>query len=234
MAGWAMSAPADDRADAMTGAPVDPITAAVIEDRPDLRSSLAQLIDGTPGFRCTGAYRSMEEALPHLERGRPQIVLVDIVLPGMSGIEGTRVLKARYPELMVLALTIYDDDERIFDALCAGCSGYLLKDTPPARLLEGLREAVSGGAPMSPGVASRVVALFRTFRPPRTSDTELTPHELRLLRLLVEGHSYKSAAGQLGVSRHTVSFHLRSIYDKLQVHTKSAAVAKALRTGLTS
>ena len=123
-------------------------------------------------------------------------------------------------------LTIYDDDDCIFEALCAGASGYLLKTTPPARLLESLRDAVAGGAPMSPEVARRVVALFRTFRPPDHTNCELTPHEIRLLRRFVEGHNYKTAAAELGVTVHTISFHLRSIYDKLQVHSKSAAVAK--------
>jgi DNA-binding NarL/FixJ family response regulator len=116
--------------------------------------------------------------------------------------------------------------------MCAGASGYLLKKTPPARLLESLREAVSGGAPMSPEVARRVVALFREIRPPDRADYDLTPHETRLLKLFVEGHNYKTAAAELGVSIHTVSFHLRSIYDKLQVHSKSEAVAKALQNRL--
>jgi DNA-binding NarL/FixJ family response regulator len=124
-------------------------------------------------------------------------------------------------------LTIYDDDDRIFEALCAGASGYLLKKTPPARLLESLREAVAGGAPMSPEVARRVVALFRTFRPPDDTTCDLTPHETRLLRLFVEGHNYKTAAAELGVTVHTISVHLRSIYDKLRVHSKSEAVVKA-------
>ena len=130
-----------------------------------------------------------------------------------------------YPVLM---LTIYDDDDRIFEALCAGASGYLLKKTPPARLLELLREAVAGGAPCR----QSVVALFRAFRPPDNTTCELTPHEIRLLRLFVEGHNYKTAAAELGVTVHTISFHLRSIYEKLQVHSKSEAVVKALRNRL--
>lgn len=124
------------------------------------------------------------------------------------------------------------DDERIFDALCAGACGYLLKKTPPARLLESLREAVAGGSPMSPEVARRVIALFRDIRPPERADYELTPHETRLLKLLVEGHNYKTAAVELCVSVNTVSFHMRRIYEKLQVHSKSEAVAKALRNRL--
>ena len=151
----------------------------------------------------------------------------------MNGIEGVSILKERLPgPSALLMLTVYDDDERIFDAMCAGATGYLLKKTPPARLLESLKEAVSGGAPMSPEVASRVISLFREIRPPERADYELTPHETRLLKLLVEGHNYKTAAAELGVTVHTVSFHLRSIYEKLQVHSKSEAVAKALQNRL--
>jgi DNA-binding NarL/FixJ family response regulator len=208
------------------------IRVAIVEDRREIRDGLATIINGTPGFRCTAAYRSMEEALESIDGNLPDVVLNDIGLPGMSGIDGIRILKERHPALLVLMLTIYDDDDRIFEALCAGASGYLLKKTPPARLLESLREAVAGGAPMSPEVARRVVALFRTFRPPDNTTCELTPHETRLLRLFVEGHNYKTAAAELGVTVHTISFHLRSIYEKLQVHSKSEAVVKALRNRL--
>jgi DNA-binding NarL/FixJ family response regulator len=208
------------------------IRVAIIEDRREIRDGLATIINGTPGFRCTGAFRSIEEALEGLRQQVPDIVLTDIGLPGMSGIEGISLLKERHPHLLVLMLTIYDDDERIFDALCAGASGYLLKNTQPARLLDSLREAAAGGAPMSPEVARRVIALFREFRQPATATSELTAHEVRLLRLFVEGHNYKTAAAELGVTVHTISFHLRNIYDKLQVHSKSAAVAKALRSRL--
>lgn len=208
------------------------IEVAIVEDRRDIRESLAMLIGGTEGFACTGGYRSMEEALAKLKYHLPHVVLCDIGLPGMSGIEGIRILKELYPDLLILMLTIYDDDERIFDAICAGACGYLLKKTPPLRLLESLKEAVTGGAPMSPEVARRVMALFREIRPPERADYELTPHETRLLKLLVEGHNYKTAALELNVTVHTVSFHLRSIYLKLQVHTKSEAVAKALQNRL--
>src|SRR5439155_6845557 len=163
------------------------IRVAIVEDRREIRDGLAMIINGTSGFRCTGAYRSMEEALERIAADMPDIVLNDIGLPGMSGIEGIRILKERHPGLLVLMLTIYDDDDRIFDALCAGASGYLLKNTQPARLLDALREAVAGGAPMSPEVARRVIALFREFRPPDSTKCELTPHEVRLLRLFVEG-----------------------------------------------
>jgi DNA-binding NarL/FixJ family response regulator len=211
---------------------VRPIKVAIIEDHGRFREALEFLLNNTPGYACVGSFRSMEEALSKLKFELPDVALVDIGLPGMSGVEGVRILKERYPGLVLLMNTVYDDDERIFEALCAGASGYLLKKTPPAKLLESLQEAIAGGAPMSPEVASRVLALFRKFRPPEHGDDQLTPHELRLLKLIVDGHSYKTAASKLGVSVKTISFHLQKIYEKLQVHSKSEAVAKAFRKGL--
>ena len=207
------------------------ISVSIIEDVRNIRDGLTMLIDGTEGFQCTGTYRTMEEALEKMQFDVPDVVLSDIGLPQMDGIEGIRILKERYPNLLILMLTVYDDDERIFDALCAGACGYLLKGTPPARLLECLREAVAGGAPMSPEVASRVIKLFRDIRPPE-SGYELTPHEIRLLQLLVDGHIYSTAAAALNVSVNTVKFHMRQMYEKMHVHSKSEAVAKALRDRL--
>lgn len=206
------------------------IKVSIIEDQREVREGLAILINGTAGFRCAGSFRAMEDALRHIINGNlPNVILTDIGLPGMSGIEGIRILKERHPHVPIVALTVYDDEEEIFDALCAGASGYLLKDTQPARLIECLREVISGGAPMSPEVARRVVKLFREFRPPERASHNLTPAETELLKLLVDGHNYKTAAAELGISINTVSFHLRNIYEKLQVHSKSEAVAKALR-----
>jgi DNA-binding NarL/FixJ family response regulator len=222
----------NEASNANTPAAQSIIEVAIVEDRREIREGLAMLIGGTEGFHCTGSYRSAEEALDKIEHNQPDAVLMDIGLPGMSGIQALQLLKERYPKMLLLMLTVYDDDERIFDAMCAGASGYLLKKTPPARLLESLREAVAGGAPMSPEVARRVIALFREIRPPERANYDLTPHETRLLKLFVEGHNYKTAAAELGVTVHTVSFHLRSIYDKLQVHSKSEAVAKALQNRL--
>jgi DNA-binding NarL/FixJ family response regulator len=150
----------------------------------------------------------------------------------MSGIEGIKILKEQYPEITILMITVYDDDERIFDAICAGASGYLLKRTPPTKLLESLRDAVAGGSPMSPEVARRVITLFREIRPPERANYDLSPHETRLLKMLVEGHNYKTAATEIGVTVHAVSFHMRNIYEKLQVHSKSEAVAVAMRDRL--
>jgi DNA-binding NarL/FixJ family response regulator len=150
----------------------------------------------------------------------------------MSGIEGTRRLREQHPALLVMMLTVYGDDERIFEPMCAGACGYLLKKTPPARLLESLSEVVAGGAPMSPEVARRVVQLFQKFHAPESAEYHLSPTELRLLNLLAEGHHYKTAASEMQISINTVSYHMRSIYQKLQVHSKSEAVAKALRDRL--
>lgn len=204
----------------------------IIEDVRDVREGLAVLINGTVGFRCTGAYRSMEDALAGVAPAGTDVVLTDIGLPGMSGIDGIRALRERLPEVPILALTVYDSDDQVFRALCAGASGYLLKSTPPARLLESLKEVAAGGAPMSPEVARRVLRLFRAFQPPSQAAYRLTPQEHELLKLLVEGHHKKTAASALGISVNTVSFHLKHIYEKLQVHSKTEAVAKALRERL--
>jgi DNA-binding NarL/FixJ family response regulator len=210
----------------------DIIDVAVIEDQEDIREGLAVLIGSTPGFRCVGAYRSMEEALPGIARRPPAVALLDIGLPGMSGLDGIRPIRERQPTIQILMLTVYEDDDRIFNALCAGATGHLLKKTPPGRLIESVRDAMNGGSPMSPEVARKVVALFRTFRPRPDADYDLTGHETRLLRMLVDGHNYKTAAEELGVSVNTVAFHMKRVYEKLQVHSKSEAVSKALREGL--
>ncbi len=208
------------------------ITVAIIEDQKQTREGLAMLIDGTAGYRTVGKFASMEEALAKLEWYPPDVVLVDIGLPGMSGIEGVRQIKARWPSLHILMLTVYADDDHIFEAICAGACGYLLKDTPPPKLLEAIGEACGGGAPMSPDVARKVVAMFQEIVTPRKEEHRLTPRELEVLKLLADGHSYKTAANALSLSLDTIRFHIRNIYEKLYVHSKSEAVLKALRSGL--
>ena len=208
------------------------INVAIIEDRREIREGLAMLIGGTEGFICKNKFGSMEEALRRIGSDLPDVVLCDIGLPGMDGIEGITILKERFPDLLLIMLTIYDDDERIFNALCAGACGYLLKKTPPIRILESLHEAVNGGSPMSPEVARSVITLFREIRPPERADYDLTPHETKLLKMLVEGHNYKTAAYEIGVTVHAISFHMRKIYEKLQVHSKTEAVSVALRDRL--
>jgi DNA-binding NarL/FixJ family response regulator len=174
----------------------------------------------------------MEAAFEGIASNPPRVALVDIGLPGLSGIDGVRILRARYPSIAPVLLTVYKDDERIFEAICAGACGYLLKTTPPRRLLEAVREIAQGGAAMSPEVAIRVVELLRKPRTPEPSEGGLSPQEMRLLKLLTEGHQNKTAAAAMGISVHTVSFHLRSIYEKLHVHSRSEAVARAFREGL--
>jgi len=208
------------------------IRVAIIEDMLEVREGLMALIGGAAGFQCSSGYRTMEEALSGLDVTTIDVILIDLGLPGISGIDGIRILRDRSPGVCMLVLTIYEDEDDVFDALCAGASGYLLKNTPPERLLESVREVAAGGAPMSPEVARRVVRLFREIRPPSRDACRLTPQETELLRLLVEGHHYKTAADAMGITVHTVSFHLKNIYTKLQVHSKSEAVAKALRNRL--
>ena len=206
-----------------------PIAVAIVEDQRRTREGLQALVGGSDGFHCVGAWESMEAALASAPASAPQVILLDIQLPGMSGIEGIPHLRKKFPSATLVVLTVYEDNERVFEALCAGATGYLLKNTAPARLLDFLRDAVNGGAPMSTEIARQVVEIFRRFRPPTKAQHNLTPHELRLLKLLVEGHSYKTAATELGVSVNTIAFHIQSIYGKLQVHSKSEAVARALR-----
>jgi len=205
---------------------------AIIEDDRRIRDGLGTLINSTGGYRCNLSFRSMEDALARDWSEVPDVALVDIGLLGMSGIDGLSRLREKYPGVALLMLTVYEDDERVFQALCDGASGYLLKKTPPNKLLECLAEVVHGGAPMSPEVARRVLRLFREVRPPERVDHDLTPHELRLLKLLVEGHNYQSAAAEMGVGFSTINFHMQNIYGKLQVHSKSEAVAKALKQRL--
>jgi DNA-binding NarL/FixJ family response regulator len=209
--------------------PAPPLRVVIIEDLREIREGLTALINSTAGFACVAGYGMMETALAKIERDQPDAILTDLGLPGMSGTAGIIKIREIFPEIPIIALTIYDNDTEIFNALCNGANGYLLKNTPPARLLEALKEAVDGGSPMSPQIAARVVNLFRTFRPPEHADYRLTPQETELLKLLVEGHHKKTAARAMNISIHTVSFHLKNIYEKLQVHSKTEAVAKALR-----
>jgi DNA-binding NarL/FixJ family response regulator len=209
----------------------DAIGVAVIEDQRELRDGLSFLINSTPPFECKHVYGTMEDALAGIGTNPPRVALIDIGLPGMSGIDGVRILRERHPAIAAVLLTVFKDDDRIFRGICAGACGYLLKKTPPTRLLEAVKEIAEGGAVMSPEVATRVVELFRRSQAP-PQPVDLSPQELRLLKLMMEGHQNKTAAVELGISAHTVNFHLRSIYEKLHVHSRTEAVARALRDGL--
>jgi DNA-binding NarL/FixJ family response regulator len=212
--------------------PADPIRVAIVEDDRGTREGLAMLIGGTPGYTCAGAFGSVEEALGALARESADILLLDVNLPGTAGSEGVRLLRERAPALQVVMLTVFSEQDTVFASICNGACGYLLKKTPPARLLEAIREAHGGGAPMSPEIARKVVALFQKTGPPVKVDEHLTPQELRLLRLLAEGHSYQAAADHLGISIDTIRNYIRSVYHKLHVHSRSEAVTKALRARL--
>ena len=159
-------------------------------------------------------------------------MLLDLHLPGVDGDEGVGLILDRHPDALVLMFTAHDDDQRIFNSLCRGACGYLLKSTTPSRLLEALQEAADGGSPMSPTIARKVVRLFQRTSPQSREEYPLTPREIELLALLADGHSYQSSASGLGISANTVRNFIRSIYEKLQVHTQTEAVSKALRAGL--
>lgn len=206
-----------------------PIRVAIVEDDRPTREGLAMLINGTPGFRCVATYRSVEDALRLLARDVPDVLLLDINLPGMAGSEGVTLLKQLRPTMEILMLTVYAEQDKVFESICNGACGYLLKETPPARLLEAVSEAHSGGSPMSPEIARKVVTLFQKTGPVEKLDSGLTPQEVRLLKLLSEGYSYRGAADRLNISVNTVRDYIRAVYDKLHVHSKSEAVTKGIR-----
>jgi len=206
------------------------IRVAIVEDDDRLREGLRILIDSTPGYRCARGWGSVEEALRLLGLEAVDLLLLDIHLPGMLGSEAVKVFRERFPSMQILMLTIYAEQDKVFESICNGASGYLLKKTPPAKLLEAIKEAHEGGAPMSPEIARKVVTLFQKTGPPEIIDERLTPQEVRLLKLLSEGYSYQGAAGQMNVSINTVRNYIRSIYEKLHVHSKNEAVSKALRS----
>jgi DNA-binding NarL/FixJ family response regulator len=209
-----------------------PLRVALVEDDRRFRESLGLLIEGTPGFHLAGAFGSVEEAVRGPLPDPPQVVLLDIHLPGVPGSEGVRALTERWPGALTIMLTVFEEEDHIFTSLCNGAVGYLLKRTPPAKLLDALREAHDGGSPMSPEIARKVTHWFRRTPAPLTLEQTLSPQETRLLALIGEGASYKVAGERLFISINTVRKHIRSIYEKLQVHTKSEAVSKALRAGL--
>lgn len=209
-----------------------PLRVAIVEDDRAVREGLSFLIDGTAGYRCVGHWDSVEAALGHPAGEAPRVLLLDVHLPGMLGSEGVRPLLEKYPDVTILMLTVYEEEDRVFESLCNGACGYLLKKTPPARLLEAIREAAAGGSPMSPEIARKVVRLFQKTGPPARLDTALTAQEKRLLALLAEGRSYQAAADEMIVSINTVRNYVRSVYEKLHVHSKSEAVSKALRARL--
>ena len=204
------------------------IRTLIYEDNTDLRGALAALIGGTEGYELTGAFDNCMGVVEQVAALHPDVVLMDIDMPGMSGIEGVARLKKAHPKVEALMLTVFDDDDRVFQAVCAGASGYLLKKTPPARILEALREVTEGGAPMSPVIARTVLQLFPGKPAERDADLDkLTAREMEVLKTLSRGFSYKMVAAELSISIETVRTYVKRIYEKLQVHSVSEAIAKA-------
>ncbi len=210
------------------------IKVAIIEDNNTIREGLAALINGTPGYSCVGAYQDCESFLHKLMTMDVNVALMDIGLPGMSGIDGIARAKKVKPELNILMLTVYEDSQSVFKALCAGACGYLVKKTPPTRLLEAIKDAFEGGAPMSSLIARQVITVFQQNQGlySKGDDTELSAREREVLVSLAEGNNYQEIADRLFISVDTVRHHIRNIYRKLHVHSQSEAVAKAIRKGI--
>jgi len=206
-----------------------PITVSIVEDQEPLRNTLARVINRADGFECVSHYGSAEEALKDLPNVKPQVVLMDINLPGMSGVECVRQLKQALPGTQVMMLTVYEDTENIFNALAAGASGYMLKRTPRAELLEAIKEVQRGGSPMTTHIARMVVQSFLKPAAKPEPTAELSPREKEVLDLLSQGLMYKEISEKIGVSYETVHTYIRRIYEKLQVRTRTEAVAKFLR-----
>jgi DNA-binding NarL/FixJ family response regulator len=207
-------------AEVMNGARGDPIKVAIVEDQKTIREGLALLIDGARGFRCTGSFGSMEDALPTVGEDPPDIVLVDLGLPGMSGVEGIRRLAERFPDLPMLVLAVYDDDDRILEAVLAGASGYVLKKTPPGLLLALLRSMSEGEAPMSPELARQILGLLSNGE----AAARLAPDEARILEKLAAGHVYQTATVEVALSPRQIGLRMRGVYEKIHLASARSTV----------
>ena len=205
------------------------IAVSIVEDDPQVRASLAKLIDGAPGFRCVSVHPSAEDALVEIPKVKPEVVLMDINLPGANGVECVRKLKPHLPATQIIMLTVYQKTEHIFNALTAGATGYMLKQTPPSELLMAIKEVHGGGSPMSSHIARKIVQSFQQPAPAACAEAEsLSPREAEVLDLLAKGFLYKEIADQMKVSYATVHTHIRHIYEKLHVRSRTEAVAKHL------
>lgn len=205
------------------------ITISIVDDDKQLRESIAIFIDGSPGFRCVSAYGNGAMALEKLPVDRPDVVLMDINMAGMDGIQCVERLKARMPDMQIVMLTVYEDTEKIFKALSAGANGYLLKRVAPTKLLEAITDVHAGGSAMSSSIARKVVASFQKASTSTAPETHLSPREQTVLDCLAKGLTYKAIADQLGISIETIRTHLKRVYQKLHVRSRTEAVAKYLQ-----
>jgi DNA-binding NarL/FixJ family response regulator len=206
------------------------IRVVIFEDNANLRQGLFALIEGTEGLQCTGAFGNCDKLIKNITDTKPDVVLMDIEMPGMNGIEAVKTLKPLFPGVKVLMETIFEDDEKVFHSICNGAEGYILKSTPPSQILDAIREVYEGGAPMTPSIASKVLAMFKAGTSfSKNESFNLTDRETEVLKFLVDGMSYKRITEKCFISIDTVSSHVKNIYKKLQVHSKSEAVAKAIK-----
>ncbi len=197
---------------------------SIIEDNDVVREGFALLIDSVNEFDVVGTYATCEEAIKRLKEDRPDIVLMDIELPGINGIEGTSRIKKLLPDVNIIVITVHENSELVFEALCAGACGYITKNTEYSRLIDSIKEAMNGGAPMSSNIARMVVESFQ-----KNQNTPLTGRETQVLELLAKGKSYTVIADELFIHKETVKSHIKNIYFKLQVHSKAEAIEKALK-----
>jgi DNA-binding NarL/FixJ family response regulator len=206
------------------------IRVLVFEDNLSLRNSLFQLLSGSHGFTCVGAYENCMQMIKQVQESKPDVILMDIQMPGMNGIEAVTILREKFPYLKVLMQTIFEDDDKIFQSIYAGASGYILKNTSPVRILDFIKETYEGGAPMSPAVAAKVLKMVAQHSTPHIQDFNLSDREKEVLSFLVKGKSYKLIGEACFISIDTVRGHIRSIYEKLHVHSKAEAVATAIKS----
>ncbi len=206
------------------------IKVVIFEDNKHLRESLYYLVNGTEGFSCTGSFPDCSDLLFRIRQANPDVILMDIEMPGMNGIEAVKVIKEVDPGRQILMQTVFHDDENIFKAICAGASGYILKTTSPAGYLDAIKDVYNGGSPMSGSVARKVLELFhKNIQPISLTDYNLTPKEKEILQLMAQGRSFKMIAEAMGISYETVRTHMKSIYNKLHVNSNTEAVSKALK-----
>ncbi len=201
----------------------------IYEDNPQLREGLTMLINGSEGFEVLAAFKNCDNVLPEVEVYKPDVILMDIDMPGVNGIEGLKKIRNINNDVKVLMLTVFDDNKNVFNAIRNGASGYILKKTPPARLLEYIAEAHTGGAPMTASIATQVLKMFSSMNNEKGEDYNLSDREKQVLQLLVDGYSYKMIANEMFIAIDTVRSHIKKIYEKLHVNSKSEAVAKAFK-----